>query len=255
MRRYLYVGAVAGGFLLLGAAPAYADVLPAPVGAQQVGGLLGSTGGLDPAGGLRISDPLGGAGSLLDVEPGDNSADVPGADGVIPPQSDVARTGLGSPGDRTTRRPSRPAQRPDTEDVPAVGGGLPLSNLPISNVLGGLPMLGGLLPNGSATGLSPADQESGLLSDGLPLLGGLLPAASAPAEPNASGLPAGGTDVPAAQQPARTKPAAAVKPAPDPAIANDARLHEEPTDPEGKAGKQRSFSDGRPVAGVDPDYK
>jgi hypothetical protein len=258
MRRYLYAGAVAGGFLLMSAAPAYADVLPAPAGAQQdagaLGGLLGSTGGLDPAGGLRISDPLGGSGSLLDVKPGDNSADVPGAAGnVLPAQDGVpaARTGLGGAGDRTAQHPARPA----TEDLPAVGGGLPVSNLPISNLLGGgLPLIGSLMPNGPTAGLSRADQESGLLGGDLPLLGGLLEGPNAPVAPAVSGLPAGGTDVPAAQDPARTKPAA-VKPAEDPAIANDARLHEEPTDPEGKGGNRRAFSDGRPVAGVDPDYK
>jgi hypothetical protein len=253
MRGYLYAGAVAGGFLLLGAAPAHADVPPAPAGAQQdagaVGGLLGSTGGLDPAGGLRISDPLGGSGSLLDVKPGDNSADVPEApDNLLPAQDGVpsARTGLGRAGDRPTRRA--------TEDLHAVGGGLPVSNLPISNLLrGGL--IGGLLPNGPTAGLSRADQESGLLGGDLPLLGGLLPQVpSAPAAPAASGLPAGGTDVPATQDPAPTKPAAG-KPAEDPATANDARLHEEPTDPEGKGGNRRAFSDGRPVAGVDPDYR
>jgi hypothetical protein len=194
---------------------------------------------------------VGGAGTLLDVQPGDNSADVPGAvDNVLPAQDGVpaARTGLGRAADRTAPRPARTVQRPSTEDLPGVGGGLPVSNLPISNLLGGgLPLLGGLLPNGQGTGLSRADRESGLLSNDLPLLGGLLPT-SAPA---ASGLPAGGTDVPAAPH---TKPAAAA-PAEDPAIANDARLHEEPTDPEGKGGNQRAFSDGRPVAGVDPDYK
>jgi hypothetical protein len=262
MRKYLYAGAVAGGFLLLSAAPAHADGQPAPAGAQQdagaLGGLLGSTGGLDPAGGLRISDPLGGSGSLLDVKPGDNSADVPDAAGNLLPAQDgvpAARTGLGRAGDGTAQHSALVAQRPATEDLPAVGGGLPVSNLPISNLLGGLPMIGGLLPNGSAAGLSRADQESGLLGGDLPLLGGVLPLfPNGPAAPAASGLPAGGTDVPVAQHPAQTKPAA-VKPAEDPAIANDARLHEEPTDPEGKGGNRRAFSDGRPVAGLDPDYK
>ncbi|HEY7273605.1 MAG TPA: hypothetical protein VH502_12805 [Actinoplanes sp.] len=257
MRRYLYAGAVAGGFLLLGAAPAHADVLPAPAGAQQdagaLGGLLGSSGGLDPAGGLRVADPLGGAGSLLDVKPGDNSADVPDAAGTELPVDGVpaARTGLGRAGDRTAQRPARAT----TEDLPAVGGGLPVSNLPISNLLqGGLPLIGNLMPNGPTAGLSRADQESGLLGSDLPLLGGLLEGPAAPAAPDVSGLPAGGTDVPVAQDPARTKPAAAT-PAEDPATANDARLHEEPTDPEGKGGNRRAFSDGRPVAGVDPDFK
>src|ERR1044072_6894067 len=102
MRKYLYAGAVAGGFLLLGAAPAHADVQPAPAGAQQdagVGGLLGSTGGLDQPGRLRIPDATGGSGTLLDVKPGNNSADVPGnvdqaRDGI------PARTGLGAAADR-----------------------------------------------------------------------------------------------------------------------------------------------------------
>src|SRR4051812_27784616 len=183
MRKYLYAGAVAGGLLLLGAAPAYADVQPAPAGAQQdagaLGGLLGSTGGgLDPAGGLRLSDPLGGSGSLLDVKPGDNSADVPGAAGSLVPAQDgvpAARTGLGEAADRTGERPARPANRPATEDLPAVGGGLPISNLPISNLLGGgLPLIGGLMPNGPTAGLSRGEQESGLLGGDLPLLGGLL---------------------------------------------------------------------------------
>jgi hypothetical protein len=268
MRRYLYAGAVAGGFLLLGAAPAHADVPPAPAGAQQdagaLGGLLGSTGGLNPADGLRVSDPLGGSGSLLDAQPGDNSADVPGAtDNLLPAQDGVpaARTGLGQAAGRTGKRPARPA---GTEDLPSAGGGLPtgaLGDLPISNLpISNLPvsnLLGGLLPNGQSAGLSRADQESGLLGNDLPLIGGLLPGGgnvAAPAVPATSGLPAGGTDVPAQDQPAKTKPAA-VKPGADPAIANDARLHEEPTDPEGKGGKQRAFSDGRPVAGVDPDYR
>ena len=64
MRKYRYAGAVAGALLLLSAAPAHADGQPAPSGA--LGGLLGSTGGPDPADGLRINDPLGDCGSLLD---------------------------------------------------------------------------------------------------------------------------------------------------------------------------------------------
>src|SRR5919199_4097784 len=105
MRKYLYAGAVAGGFLLLGAAPAHADGQPAPASSRQDGGalgsLLGTTGGLDPAGGLKIKDPVGGAG-LVHVRPGDNSADVPGATGnPLPARAGVpaARTGLGQAGD------------------------------------------------------------------------------------------------------------------------------------------------------------
>jgi hypothetical protein len=49
-------------------------------------------------------------------------------------------------------------------------------------------------------------------------------------------------------KPDQAKPAAA-----DPAIANDHRLHEEPTDPEDKSDT-RPFSGGRPIAGLDPDF-
>jgi hypothetical protein len=272
MRNYLYAGVMAGGFLLLGAAPAHADVQPAPAGAQQdagaLGGLIGSTGGLDPAGGLRISDPLGGSGSLLDVKPGNNSADVPDAAGNLVPASDgvpAARTGLGGAGDRNAARPARPERRPSAEALPAVGDGLPtgaLGGLPVSNLLGsGLSLIGGLLPNGQTAGFGRADRESGLLGGDLPLLMGLLPdASSVPAAPAASGLPAGGTAVtPAQEQPAQPQPAqhkpAAPAAAGDPATANDPRLHEEPTDPEGKGSGRRAFSDGRPVAGADPDYR
>jgi hypothetical protein len=259
MRRHLYAGAVAAGFLLLGAAPAYADVQPAPADAQQdagdPGGLLGSTNGID------LSNPLGGT-SLLNVNPGDNS--------VLPPQDDVppARTGFGRAG--AQRDSSGPAERPvaaeKVDALPVPDRGLPtgaLSQLPIASLLGGgLPVIGGLLPNGQSPLGSRADQESGLLDDGVPLLGGLgglLPGHSARTLPAASGMPAGGTAVPAGEPaqdvPDGTKPAQPdPKPAAaDPAIADDHRLHEEPTDPEDKSDS-RPFSGGRPIAGVDPDF-
>jgi hypothetical protein len=283
MRKYLYAGAVAGGFLLFGAAPAHADVPPAPAARQDgaaLGGLLGATGGLDPAGGLRIDDPVGGSGRLLDVKPGTNSADVPGAAGnLLPAKGTVpaARAGLGRPGDRTgssDARPARPERIAPAGGLPGVGGGgLPtgaLGRLPVANLLtGGLPLVGGLLPDGRSAGFAPAQQESGLIG-GVPLLGGLgglVPVG--PAAPAASGLPAGGTAVPPQDEPVTQDQSAATdqaaprggpaqagspKPVADPATAKDARLHEEPTDPEGK-GNRRAFSDGRPVAGVDPDYK
>ena len=271
MRKYLYAGAVASGFLLLSASPAHADVLPGPASAQQrddggLGGLLGSAGGLDPAGGLNLNNPLGGS-QLIDVRPGDNTPDVTGAAGnILPAEGNVpaARTGLGKPGDRSGRQNGNSAGRVRPaagEALPVPGGGLPtgvLGGLPVGNLLGGgLPLIGGLLPDGRTPAISGmgADQESGLLDGGLPLLGGLgglLPTSSAMRMlPAFSGMPAGGTAVPAGDQP-RTKPAA--RPAADPAVTNDARLHEEPTDPEGKAGR-RTFSGGRPVAGADPDYK
>src|SRR5688572_24922936 len=78
MRKWFYAGAVVGGFLLLGAAPAQADEVPTPVGGllSSLGGSSGDPGlGLDPAGGLNLESPLGGA-PLVDVQPGQNSADL-----------------------------------------------------------------------------------------------------------------------------------------------------------------------------------
>ncbi|GAA3338958.1 hypothetical protein GCM10020358_20940 [Amorphoplanes nipponensis] len=51
MRKWFYAGAVAGGLLLLGAAPAHADGVPAPAG-----GLLGSLDG-EPGSGLTSLVP------------------------------------------------------------------------------------------------------------------------------------------------------------------------------------------------------
>jgi hypothetical protein len=267
MRKYLYAGAVAGSFLLLSAAPAYADEQPA-AGAQQDGGALGGL--LDPASGVNLNNPLGGT-SLLNVNPGDNS--------LLPPQDAVppARTGFGQAGDPNSD-PAGDVEAPARtvadvsrkgEGLPVSGGGLPtgaLSQLPVAGLLGGgLPVIGGLLPDGrSPLGGMAANQESGLLDGGLPLLGGLgglIPGSSAHTLPAVSGMPAGGTAVPiddqvAPAKPAQTRPAkpAQTKPdAVDPAIANDQRLHEEPTDPEVK-DDTRTFSDGRPVAGADPDF-
>jgi hypothetical protein len=142
-------------------------------------------------------------------------------------------------------------------------GGLPLADLLGGGLLGGGLLGGGPLGGGLADGRMPAmatGQESGLLGDNLPLLGGLLPISSVRTLPALSGMPAGGTAVPAADNPANydpvTDPATdqAADPAGDLATADDARLHEEPADPEGKAG-QRKFSGGRPVAGVDTEYR
>ena len=287
MRNYLYAGAVAGCFLLLGAAPAQADVLPAPQGAQQDtqqpdGGGLGL---LDPANGLNVGQPLGGS-PLIDVNPGDNS--VLPQDGSVLPARDgapAARTGFGTPGDHGTTHAQRALPAADVVGqalpggLPVAGGGLPLSGgglptgplsqLPIGQVLGGrLPLIGGLLPNGQSpfAGMTQS-QEAGLLDGGLPLLGGLgglLPSSNVRSLPALSGLPGGGTAIneqPAQARPARIKPAKseptrprpAVAPATDPATTSDTRLHEEPTDPVGRAGT-RTFSTGRPVAGVDPEF-
>lgn len=266
MRKYLYAGVVAGCFLLLGAAPAYADAVPAPHAAQAADGQQPDGSGpldglLDPANGLSLDQPLGGS-PLIDVNPGDNSL-LPHQDG-----EPAARTGFGTAG--AQERHTRP--RPNGSlPLPVSGGGLPtgaLSQLPIGQLLGGgLPLIGGLLPDGqSPIGGLTRSQEAGLLDGGLPLLGGLgglgglLPASNVRTLPALSGLPAGGTaidDQPVQARPARIKPAKSepARPQPaatpaDPATANDARLHEEPTDP-----ADRTFSTGRPVAGQDPEYR
>jgi hypothetical protein len=246
MRKYLYAGAVAAGFLLLGAAPVYADVQPAPAGAQ--GGLL------DPADGIDLGNPLGGS-PLLNVDPGDNSIFPRDA---VPP----ARTGFGQASSDAAKRPAAAESDGTREAPPVAGDGVPtgsLSQLPVANLFsGGIPVVGGLLPNGRSPLGSRADQESGLFDNGLPLLGGfggMLPGDSTRTRPAVSGMPAGGTALPAGDQVAPARPgrdtpnqAKPGKPKPatvDPAIANDHRLHEEPTDPE---DTPRPFSSGRPVA-------
>jgi hypothetical protein len=260
MRKYLYAGVVASGFLLIGAAPAYADVQPAPADAQQdAGGLLGS------AGGIGLDNPLDGT-PLLDVKPGANS--------ILPQDDDVppARTGFGQAGEA----PIEAAQQPVApQDIPYPGGSIPtpggLSDLPVGGGLfgGTIPVVGGLLPNGPslarnsartlpaisgmpAGGTSvPADATS-TPADGTsaPAAGTSVPAGGTSVPAGGTSVPAGGTSVPAggtsvpagdqgktgANKPAADKPTQAApaqsKPAKvDPAIASDRRLHEEPTDP------------------------
>ena len=334
MRKYLFAGAVAGGLLLLGAAPADADVVSAPAGRQQdgsgVGGLLT---GVDHS--LGDSD-------VFDVTPGDNSVDLLDPAGPVLPAEDAtpaARTGLGRPTDRIPAGAAGSGLRATDRrgrglpgvggaglgaglggllgGLPAGGGGLALAGgglpfagggglpfaggggLPFAGG-GGLPFAGGGLPTGGGglpfaggglpTGVggvpipggraaTAGGPEAGLLGEDASLLGGLggidglLPYSSARTLPAASGMPAGGTAVPtpagqaAAGQAASGQAAAgrapvtdtpekpSAKPATaDPAVAADKRLHEEPIDPVGEAG-DRTFSDGRPVAGPDTEYR
>jgi hypothetical protein len=290
VRKLLFAGAVAGGFLLLGGAPAHADVLPAPAGAQgsSLSDLLTPTGnGLDPAGGLNLESPLGG--NLVDVKPGDNTPNLApsdllpggGADTPIKPTDRMPQAGAAQRG--------LPAADVLSGALPHSGGGLPTGGLPTGSglptgaagnllggglrsgggLLGGLP-IGGLMPNSRM----PADQsESALLGSGLPLLdsvagmlpdpatnGQLLPATD---PTDLSGMPAGGTPAatnPAATNPAATNPAAS-GPAPGAgtgtsATDDDKRLHEEPIDGEATRKKDtRAFTgDSRPVAGTDPGF-
>jgi hypothetical protein len=253
MRRYLIVAAAAGGLLLLGGAPAYADQDPA----GPLGGLL------DPAGGVNLENPLGDS-PVIKVKPGTNTPALPELPSTPAPTEGglpSARTGLGG------AKPARPAE-PAADVVKSLrDDDFAVADVPVGDLLngGGLP---GLMPDGSAPGgpAPVASKESGLLGGGVPLLGGLggllpEPARTLPADvPDTSGMPGGGTavdpadtgtDKPAGPDPAASSPAA--EPQPGGPGDDDKRLHEEPIDDE--AGGGRTFSDGRPVAGQDPDYK
>lgn len=230
MRKWFYAGAVVGGSLLLGAAPAQADVVPTPAG-----GLLGVTQGLglDPAGGLNLANPLGGS-SLMDVRPGQNSAHVTGPAPGARAEDGVRTREADEPSGRQPARGSAPADLPVVGGLTGggssggalgggssggalggggvggalshggsaggaagrPGGGLPtgsLSNLIPANLLGGGLLGGGLTPDGR-TGSARAPRESALFGGGVPLLGGLgglLPANEAPRT-----LPRPGDDTP-----------------------------------------------------------
>jgi hypothetical protein len=113
----------------------------------------------------------------------------------------------------------------------------------------------------------PAAHRTELFDGGTPLLGGLggMPPPNAlprvPGVPDVSGLPAGGVAVnsaagaPAATQPALQRPEPAV-------IPDDPRVHEEPIDGDAtptatpSTEPRREFSpNGRPVAGIDEQYR
>jgi hypothetical protein len=288
VRRFWYAGAAltAGGILLFGAAPAQADeLLPGTDVArqqadQQLADLLGQSNGLSLENPLRhssLQDSPAAKTPLMQFKSGQNTPDtnriLPGESTSEPrpqlPAADVMRnnslngTDLGSPFD------SLPVQQ------------LPVNNVPLNGLLGGgLPLLGGLNPNGEQPSAvdRPTVRQAEAFSGGLPLLGGLgglLPVNDLPGKPDTSGLPAGGTAV----QPADTTPAptAAARPsvAPSPAFSapapaepadktapadkpkpaatpDDPRLHEEPIDDD---SEKREFSpNGRPIGAVDPEY-
>src|SRR4051794_12351789 len=272
---------VAGGIILLGTAPAQADpLLPGTADAQQqtnnaLNYVLNKTNGMV----VSTEDPFG-AGSPVGVQPGDNSTGVPSA---------LSRENPGAP------RPALPAADVVGGALPrpaGAAGALPLRRLPIRRlpigtmnlVGGGLPLLGGLLPDGGTPSLAerPTKSQAESFDGGIPLLGGLggvPPVNSLPGTdvPDVAGLPGGGVLVldpaeaprrPAAPSAAPTTAAPAVAAPADPASSapaataapvssatpDDPRLHEEPVD--GEASHRRAFTpDGRPVAGVDQQYK
>ncbi|MCY1142672.1 hypothetical protein OWR29_32150 [Actinoplanes sp. Pm04-4] len=161
-------------------------------------------------------------------------------------------------------------EQPTAREAERFGGGMPL--------LGGL---GGLLPANSSPRTLPATGEpdvSGLPAGGVAIFPAATPssspAASAPAasspsasSPSASSpaasSPAASAPAPAVAKPAPAKPAHAkpakpqkhAKPAPT-ATPDDPRLHEEPVETDDEAAEERPFTeDGRPVAGVDEQYR
>ncbi|SNY04676.1 hypothetical protein [Paractinoplanes atraurantiacus] len=275
MRKTIVAGVVlAGGIFLFGATPAQADLIP---GAgtdtaeqqldQRLADLLGQSNGVNVDNPLRYSSlndsPLAqnpvvgfkaptGTPDLNPLLPGNAANEpkpqLPAADVV---GGTLQRTRNGQALDRPLR--DVPLQGNPMQDLPLQQlplRQLPLQNLPLlNNAGGGLPLVGGLL-----------------MPDGRPSPGLTRPiarkAAGDPDTPDVSGLPAGGMAIiPAADagfaQPKPNKrpkpaPAAAAPAAAAPAAAapEDPRLHEEPID------EHRQFSpNGRPVAGIDQQYK
>src|SRR4051812_50228016 len=103
MRRYLYAGAVAGGLLLFGAAPANADTVPAPAGPaarQQNGGGLGGVLG-------AANTPLGDS-KVIRAGSGDNSAGLAGPGGSMLPGSGAMPAGRPRPRPGARLRPKGP---------------------------------------------------------------------------------------------------------------------------------------------------
>jgi hypothetical protein len=204
-----------------------------------------------PTNNLHVTVPLDGSRPLAQVRPGTNSPSV------------LPRSAQDQPPANVTG-PLLP-QMPQT----SINDG--------DGLLGGIPLLTGLLPSGQPQGFtdgpSSFDRPTVAEAESLPLLGGILPAPGTPDVSDVSGLPGGGMAVlaPVAGTHHKTKPstpaaapssatpsvAAASTPAATPStaaassIAADPRLHEEPIDP-----SERTFSpDGRPVAGVDQQFK
>jgi hypothetical protein len=241
-----------------------------------------------PTNNLHLTVPLDGSRPLTRLRPGTNSPDL--ASGVLPAQRPAE--GL----------PSADVIGPLEPDTALNGGGGLLGG----DLLGQLPLLSGVMPNGQQQSFDSLDRPTAepteSAGDGMPLLGGLggalpvegLPSVPGGDVPDLAGLPGGGmavlapaassaadpttdpatgptvapsldpTSAPALDPNPATAPAPApakhkdkVKPAGTAATAPagpaDPRLHEEPID--GEAG-QRTFSpDGRPVAGIDQQYK
>ncbi|MFG1605752.1 hypothetical protein [Actinoplanes sp. NPDC049265] len=183
---------------------------------------------------LPAVDQVGGlVGSVGDIGGLGPAGDVAGADplggGVtVPNPLDSGAPAVDfQPGDNSVTPPTLPATAPKAATTKTAATTAASSTKAATS-------------NAPATGT-----ESRLAGSNLPLLGGLLPqkpVRTLPTSTDISGLPPGGTDVPPGG--GNTTPAAG--PGDD-----QQRLDEEPIDGE----SARPFSEGRPVAGQDPDYK
>jgi hypothetical protein len=287
VRKLWYAGAaVASGLILFAASPARADdqpssppLLPGNSVAPPFGDLLSGAGGyalnsVRGAGSMAMSgtgEALQGAGTAgqqarngLDRvrRPTNNIHMTVPLDGSRP----LARV---RPGTNSPSLLSRSAQ--DLPPASVIGPLQPGNGGGDGGLLDGIPLLNGLLPSGQQQSFDDPSVDPSWLdrptvseTESSPLLGGVLPT---PAVPDISGLPGGGMAVLApAHSPAAAvssaapvasaapmssaAPVSSVAPVSSAAPA-DPRLHEEPID-----SNERTFSpDGRPVAGVDQQFK
>ncbi|MFI1996496.1 hypothetical protein [Actinoplanes sp. NPDC020271] len=192
MRKLWYAGAgvIAGGLLFLGAAPAQAS--PQRPGAADavtpytsaIGNVLADTNG------LRLSSPIGtdplGREPLLTVSRGDQQ--------LFPVKA--GRTNRPEDRPESSRLSTLPAADVVGTEMPKTAG-VPLTDTNTGSVrlplVGRLPIVGGLLPDGSRTTES-APARTGLVQDltGMPLGGSPVAAADLLPEADATGSPAPG---------------------------------------------------------------
>jgi len=269
MRKLLFAGAVAGGFLLLGGAPAHADVLPMPAGTHEptLADLLTPTGtGLDPAGGINLDGPFDS--ELVDVKPGTNTPDVDPSELLSRADPAAAAPEADVPQDQPPGRPRRvglPAAGMAGSELSRTNGG----RLP---AVGSLPVVGGLLGGGLLGGLPTGGfqpdswmpvnhRESGLAGSTLPGLDGIAGLLPGPATPgwtppgidpaDISGMPPGGVPVDPANDPTTTDPTTT-----DPTTTDPATTDPDPaaTDP-GPAATDTGPGTGADTSAIDDDKR
>ncbi|MBG0566786.1 hypothetical protein [Actinoplanes aureus] len=256
MRKLWCAGAIASGILLLGAAPAQADVLPNPSVLDAPVTALGYA--LAPTNDWRLSspvasDPLSGE-PLMDLKPGNRqllqvqpgaqqqgqAVEKPADHRRLLPAADVVSRTLPDAGQNRRRGPlgGLPIQG---IPMPLAGQDFKFAGLPFDSIVDGT-LFGGLTPAGlpamAGTGtrepaaderpVAPTRTEAG--SPEIPLLGGLgggnpvgdLQQQLTNLQSDLSGLPVGGRSVrakPARKAAATPAPTASVAPVDEPAPA------------------------------------